>query len=326
MILVAGGAADPNIACLLRRLAERRMPHIGLCPGAERPPRFAWHLDQSSVWIDNTPVEPSAAFLRYDVFTQLQQPNEHGAQRASRWYFAIFSWILAHPHVAVFNRRFGASQVVKPYVLRLARAAGLPIATTVITNDLQDWRGESNPGAWIVKPVDGGEFTRPLADVVPDGPGCQPTVDAPVIVQRRLRAPDLRLYRIGDAWFAFTLDSEELDYRTKQRVRIEPVEVPPLIADPLRKLMDGLGLDFGAADFKRCAETGQWTFLEVNSAPMFYAFDRAIRGGLTDALIDWLATAAPEWRRPADGRVVDDPGRAAEFGDAMRSIPENLIK
>jgi hypothetical protein len=52
--------------------------------------------------------------------------------------------------------------------------------------------------------------------------------------------------------------------------------------------MEHLGLDFGAADFKRCPETGDYRFLEVNSAPMFSAFDRVVSGALSGAIVDWL--------------------------------------
>jgi hypothetical protein len=33
---------------------------------------------------------------------------------------------------------------------------------------------------------------------------------------------------------------------------------------------------------------GEWTFLEVNSQPMFAAFDKAADGRLCDAILDWL--------------------------------------
>lgn len=44
-----------------------------------------------------------------------------------------------------------------------------------------------------------------------------------------------------------------------------------------------------AADFKACPRTGRLLFLEVNSGPMFSAFDAAGHGCLTAAMADWLA-------------------------------------
>jgi hypothetical protein len=52
--------------------------------------------------------------------------------------------------------------------------------------------------------------------------------------------------------------------------------------------MDEVGLDFGAADFKTCPDTGSYRFLEVNSAPMFAGFDRVAKGCLSAAILEWL--------------------------------------
>ena len=47
-------------------------------------------------------------------------------------------------------------------------------------------------------------------------------------------------------------------------------------------------LDEAAADFMRDDATGEWCFLEVNSQPMFAAFDDVCDGRLCDAMIDHL--------------------------------------
>jgi glutathione synthase/RimK-type ligase-like ATP-grasp enzyme len=52
--------------------------------------------------------------------------------------------------------------------------------------------------------------------------------------------------------------------------------------------MQHLGMDFGAADFKACPETGRLLFLEINSSPMFVRFDQAADYMLTDAIINYL--------------------------------------
>jgi hypothetical protein len=70
----------------------------------------------------------------------------------------------------------------------------------------------------------------------------------------------------------------------------------------LAALMNDLGLDFGAADFKRCPETGRHLFLEVNSAPMFSGFDQVLSGALADAILAWLETNAVTSARRPPGR------------------------
>jgi hypothetical protein len=106
------------------------------------------------------------------------------------------------------------------------------------------------------------------------------------------------------------LRSEALDYRTDPRVEVAAVPAPAALTAPLGRLMDGLGLDFGAADFKTCPETGRFLFLEVNSAPMFAGFDRVAAGALCDAIWDWLAAAGS--RGPVDGPSPGGAGAHAE--------------
>jgi D-alanine-D-alanine ligase-like ATP-grasp enzyme len=83
--------------------------------------------------------------------------------------------------------------------------------------------------------------------------------------------------------------SDDLDYRENQSARVEPLdEVPGDVGEGLTRLMDRLGLDFGAADFKTCPDTGRLLFLEINTGPMFAAFDQASKGAVTAALADFL--------------------------------------
>jgi hypothetical protein len=299
MILVAGGDADPNIACLANRLAERGTPRTMLRVGRGTAPRLTWDLVEDRLRIDGEPIDPCAVFLRYDVFTQLQDGGPGSQRRAGRWYHALLSWALAHENVTYFNRSYGARHTAKPYTLLLAKAAGLAIPQTLISND-PEALDELDPEGWIAKPVTGGEHTEVVADVCHDKTWRHLFADAPTIIQRRLAAPDLRIYRIGDRWFPFTLCSEKIDYRASRKPTIQPAAAALDLIRALAALMNQLGLDFGAADFKQCADTGQYLFLEVNSAPMFSAFDRVISGALTDAIADWL-TATPT---PSASRIL----------------------
>ena len=52
--------------------------------------------------------------------------------------------------------------------------------------------------------------------------------------------------------------------------------------------MDHLAMNFGAADFKTCPETGELIFLELNSAPMFSAFDKIAGGAVVGSLVSFL--------------------------------------
>lgn len=287
MIVVAGGDTDPNIGILARRLASRPIPHLVLCVGASSSPRLTWRLGDDRLWVDDIDVRPTAVFLRHDVFTHQRDRQPASQKRASRWYQTMLSWALAHEDVALLNRGYGARHASKPYILHLAQRLGLDIPETLISNDLHALDAMDEAG-WIAKPVNGGEYTRLLADLGTDEPWRHQCGAEPTIVQRRLVGPELRIYRVGGRWFAFELRSQALDYRTTMDAAISAVPAPADLTAPLEQLMDRLGLDFGAADFKACPETGRYLFLEVNSAPMFVAFDRVVAGALCDAILDWL--------------------------------------
>ncbi len=289
---MAGGDADPNIARLLRRLAARGLDHLALLAGASTSPRLAWTLADDGLRVDGAAVRPTAVFLRHDVFAHMADGGRPESRaRAGRWYQTVLSWALAHDEVAFLNRGYGARQATKPHVLRLAERLGLAVPETLVTNDLDAFGPAAEAARWIAKPVNGGEHTRPLDEALADAAWRRRCSAEPVIVQRRLVGPELRVYRVGERWFAFALRSGALDYRTDPRVEVAAVPAPEAITAPLGRLMDGLGLDFGTADFKACPDTGRPLFLEVNSAPMFAGFDRVAAGALCDAMLDRLAAA-----------------------------------
>jgi hypothetical protein len=307
---VAGGDADPNLARLLRRLSARGMDHLALLVGASAPaPRLTWRLADDALLIGGAAVEPTALFLRHDVFAHLADGRPETRTRASRWHQTVLSWALAHEAVAFPNRRYGARQATKPHVLHLAKRVGLAVPESLVTSEAGAFDPAEAAG-WIAKPVNGGEHTRRLDQALADEAWRRRGAAEPTILQRRLVGPELRVYRVGGRWFAFALRSEALDYRTDPRVEVAAVPAPAALTAPLGRLMDGLGLDFGAADFKTCPETGRFLFLEVNSAPMFAGFDRVAAGALCDAIGDWLAAAGP--RGPVDGPSPGGAGAHAE--------------
>jgi hypothetical protein len=292
MILVAGGVGDPNVAAVRARATARGVAHVAAIGGGERWPRLRWSLDEERLTLDGEQVQPGAVFVRFDVFSERHERRDDGRRRAAAWYYAVLAWALAHPDVVMLNRAFGAGHLVKPNVLLRARAAGLDLAETVVTNDPAALAGR-HADRWIVKPVDGGAHTETLRTVCTDRDKLEGFTRAPSLLQERLVPPDLRVYRVGEAWFAFTLEGDAVDYRVGPEVRIEPVAPEPALVGPLTRLTDSFGLDFAAADFKRCAGTGAFRFLEVNSAPMFAAFDRKVEGAIADAIVDRLVEATP---------------------------------
>lgn len=69
----------------------------------------------------------------------------------------------------------------------------------------------------------------------------------PALIQPCLVAPELRVFVIGERTLAFEVSSPSLDYREHQDAEVTPCEVPPEAA-ALRRLMQDLRMDFGAAE------------------------------------------------------------------------------
>jgi glutathione synthase/RimK-type ligase-like ATP-grasp enzyme len=284
MLLIAGGSLDPNLRALVRAADLGDHPWIDLRHTAAGSPRFHWRLgDVRLPFGDGRP--PVGAFIRQDVFGSMADPRPEVARRAHSWFVAVHGWLLAHPHVRLFNRHIDAAAHNKPAALLRARACGLRIPDTWLTDDAEWLRERRAAGPSIVKPVAGGGLCQTLDDGLA---GVTTDFTAmPALVQRRLVAPEFRIFVIGDDRFAFEVISPSLDYRELQDAEIRAVTVPPE-ADALARLMKDFGMDFGAADFKTDPDSGELVFLELNTSPMFERFDDCVKGALGQAMVRHL--------------------------------------
>jgi len=281
MLLVAGGQLDPNIGTLLRRVLERKLSFRDLLIGPQLQPRITIEIASGSLILEGERIEPSGCFIRHDVFLSQKTGSPADYTAALNWFYAVRRWSTANSNVRLFNRYSYLSENNKIENLRLALNCGLEIPDTTITNDFS----KEDCADWIQKPVAGGDFTTRLDEFLSE----QSTrrSDFPRFLQRRMQRPELRVYRVGAAMVGFTITSPDLDYRRAHRAAIELAQVPPNVAKALFMLSDKLGLDFAAADFMH-DDTGNLRFLEINSQPMFAAFDRVASGAITDAIIDFL--------------------------------------
>lgn len=287
-LLIAGGSADPNLDRLEERARARGLEPMSLRVGPRLPPRVRWDLAGDALLVEGEPVRPRSVFLRHDVFAAMGDPRPAVAEQALAWYTLVSGWALAHEDLRLLNRRSRQYGANKPLALHLARALGLRVPATAFTNDLRALeRGASWPR--VVKPIGGGALCESLPEVLVrtgqrDGVAAQPA-----IVQQRLVPPELRVYVVGRRLFPFRVISDQLDYRADDRARVEPHDgLPTELGRRLLALAERLGLDWAAVDLKTDPADGEPCFLEINSAPMFVAFDRACAGQLCDAMLDWL--------------------------------------
>lgn len=289
MLLLAGGISDPNLAVLGRAAEQNGVPVVDLRLKNDGSPAFCWNLDECKPRLDGKPMPATGAFIRHDVFSGLNDPRPEVNTRAYSWYQAVFGWLLAESQVRLFNRDMIQAANNKPAVLKCAAAVGLKVPPTLVTNDVLLLLGEGT--RWgIAKPVGGGDFCYPLMDALENGTQKNGVMASPAIVQPRLVGPEVRIYIIGNATFAFELKSNSLDYRVHQDAELGLLPDTPREANPLRKLMSRLGMDFGAADFKTDPDSGDLVFLELNTSPMFARFDEVAGGKLSAAMVKHLAS------------------------------------
>lgn len=287
-LLIVGGDADPNITALLAAAERSGVSHQKLLVGKSSHPALTWDLTTGRLLLEGELLQCSAAFVRYDVFTALQDGQPSSQYRALAWHAAITGWLAAHPGIFIFNRRNLNHLTNKPLVLKLAQECSLDIPQTLITNVRDRLDGVEK----VVKPINGGGYCEPLTEALERTSFKDGRAAAPAIVQERLVQPEIRIYRVGDRYFAFNVISAELDYRATQNCRVEfagnAEALHAELTDGLGKLLAKLGLDFAAADFKTSPDTGRLLFLEVNTGPMFAAFNDASNGKLCDAMIEHL--------------------------------------
>ena len=292
MILIAGGEADPNVEAIVQRAQARGLEIRQARTGATANPALDWDVQADVLSLDGRALSPRAIFLRGDVFHSMADPRPETGFRARAWQTALHGWALAHDSVRLLNRGY-RGQTNKPFMLSLAARCGLPIPATRITNALDVLEREGGAEDRIAKPVPGGGYCQPLTEVLSTAERRGGLAAAPAIVQERLVAPEVRIFGIGDRFIPFHVRSDALDYRTRSDTIVEPAgPIDPVLLGALRRLMDALAMDFAAADFKTSPATGELVFLEINSSPMFAAFDRAAEGAVTDAILDRLNGSA----------------------------------
>jgi glutathione synthase/RimK-type ligase-like ATP-grasp enzyme len=186
----------------------------------------------------------------------------------------------------------------KTFQLAAAERAGLRVPATLVTSDRQavrEFLSERGRAGAIHKAVHATlEDWRPTRRVGPGGAASLRHLRlTPVILQERIPGLDVRVTAVGDQLFAAEIDARRSgspdDYRGHERsCRFSPCRLPAAVERGLRALLGGLGLVFGAADFRR-ADDGGWYFLEMNPAGQWLFVEERTGQPITEALAAILA-------------------------------------
>ncbi len=271
-LLIAGGKADPSIRAIHGAAQKLAVETVEIWTETAV---LSFDPLTMTLWQDAHEIKDiRAAFLRNDVF---------GAGSASVTA-VLRGWLACHPQIKRLNpMAFGRSASFnKLSALAAAHRHGLAIPLTMAGNDPRGLQAFAAQSPAIRKPVEGGDYCRPL---VPDAH----TGATAIIAQERLVGPDLRIYRVGGQLLGFHIRSDALDYRTDRAAVVSAAPVPADLSEGLFALTDEMGLDFCASDFKTCPRSGRLVYLETNAAPMIAAFGSE----LADAILAHLMAAGP---------------------------------
>lgn len=284
MLLIAGGEQDPNLVRLFQTARARGAEVKTLTGGASLPPKVSFDPASCELFVDGQTCTPNGVFLRHDVFGDGSSANHH--DRAMSWFSLVAGWLSLREEIVTFNRAANLSFTNKAAVLSKAVELGLSIPKSIVTNDCEQLEKFCEFEA-IAKPLNGGGLCQKLEEVVSVTPTRSGCTAQPAIVQQRIPGPDLRIYGIDGQLFGFNLESDSLDYRERQDAKISECEISADVKKPLLALSEQLELDWFAADFKVPGD-GKPVFLEINTNPMFVAFDSVAGGALTNAMVAHL--------------------------------------
>jgi glutathione synthase/RimK-type ligase-like ATP-grasp enzyme len=200
----------------------------------------------------------------------------------------------------------------KPLQLRAARELGLDVPRTLVTNDAAAVRDfyEACDGRLMTKMLssfavydrEGREsvvFTNPVGpEDLEDLTGLSL---CPMTFQERVeKRLELRATVVGERVFTASIDSQVSsraahDWRRDGARLVDewrPYDLPPEVEQPLLKLMDYFGLNYGAADFILTPD-GRHVFLELNPSGEFFWLEHGPGLNISGALADVLLGLAP---------------------------------
>ncbi|MEV6053778.1 ATP-grasp ribosomal peptide maturase [Streptomyces sp. NPDC052107] len=245
-----------------------------------------------------------------DAAARAAQPSAWLTEESSQALYGILRTIDArwmnHPDAARRARH-------KPWQLHLAQSSGLAVPATLITTFPQAARefAERFPDL-VVKPVSGAHPQEPpravpTSRVAPDT-DFSAVAFGPTLLQRRIaKRADIRLTVVGDTLLAARKPADPDAHPDDVDVRFAPsvspwlpADVPPRVAEGVRRYMRGAELAYGAFDFAEDAD-GIWWFLECNQSGQFGFVEMDTGQPIAATIAKWLAADGDPDDRCAEG-------------------------
>lgn len=184
------------------------------------------------------------------------------------------------------------SNFSKPaHLLSLAALVGLPVPESCLTSSPERAAAfvAEHGGDVVSKGVSATKTWVRRWDPVTDPGRLHLAWSTPILLQRAVTGPDVRVHVAGAGIFAEQIDSAQVDYRVPGgRNDFSAVECPPHVAAACRALAGHLDAPLLGVDFKVDARDGSWVLLEANVMPCFQGYDRRAHGAISDALVELL--------------------------------------
>ncbi|SFG15455.1 Glutathione synthase/RimK-type ligase, ATP-grasp superfamily [Halobacillus alkaliphilus] len=213
------------------------------------------------------------------------------------WEHFLESFEAFVPGVKWVNRPY-ANRIAnrKGFQLTAAKEAGLRIPNTLMTNDPSAVRSLADRGNPLVYKRIGGA-PRPITatkELLPsDLNRLDSLTQCPAIFQERIEASmDIRVTAIGHDLYAAEIDSQsgssQLDWRFDHSVPFRPHLLDKETSQSIRKVMEKLGILYGAFDLRLTPE-GEYVFLEVNPSGQFLFIELLTEIPLTEHMAAFLS-------------------------------------
>jgi hypothetical protein len=177
----------------------------------------------------------------------------------------------------------------KPLQLRKAKALGLSIPKTLITNSSKEVIDFCSGGErFIFKPVYGGTHTKFVTPEHLDKERLDFALShAPVTLQKYVPGTNVRSYVIVDRIYSAKIHSPEVDFRSDFDAELECIEIPEGVKVQCLAVTQGFGMEWTAIDW-RLSPTGEYIFLEANFSPMFMGFEQQTAFPISRQLVELL--------------------------------------
>ncbi|WP_413799375.1 ATP-grasp ribosomal peptide maturase [Streptomyces iranensis] len=311
-VLILAGRFDPTCDLVVEELNRRAVP-VFRADMAEFPLRLtlaaSFSGDRWNGTLSNDRRTLDLASVRSVYYRRPTRPKfpegmspeaRKVAETEARWGFG--GLLSALPCRWLPPPGKAADAEYKPLQLRVAAEAGLCVPRTLITNEPRAARDFADMigGPIVYKPffhVRGtahGQTVAVYTNVVQPDDLSHPDIatTAHLFQEWVPKAHEVRLTAIGGRIFAAEIhadsDAGHIDWRSDYDSHTYKIcDPPPDVAAGALRMLDRLGLPYGAFDFVVTPE-GEWRFLEVNPSGQYGFIEQATELPITAAICDYL--------------------------------------